>query len=134
MADDQLDPEVGEDELELAQALFVGDDRLVEDERLGVEPAARPGLADRLAVEGEVDRYLERCEDLFPDHFAAALPRTEPVAVEERAAVHDESPAGEGDEVLDVAVGSDRRDWRLDVVHPDAVVFECLVVGVELCP
>ena len=130
--DDQLDPEVREDELELAQPFLVGDDGLVEGEGLRVEPAPGPGLADARSVDREVDRDLERGEHLLPDHFAAFLPGAEPVAVDDRAAVHDEAAAGERDEVLDVAVGADRGDRGLDVVDPHAVCFERLVVLVEL--
>ena len=52
--------------------------------------------------------------------------------MDDRAAVGDEAAARERDEVLDVAVGADRGDRRLDVVDPDAVVLEHLVVLVEL--
>ena len=44
----------------------------------------------------------------------------------------DEPAARERDEVLDPAVGADRGHGRLDVVDPDAVLLEHLVVRVEL--
>ena len=99
---------------------------------VGVEPATGSGLADALAVDRQVDGYLQRGEHLLPDHFAALLPGAEPVAVDDRPAVGDEAAARERDEVLDVAVGADRRDRGLDVVDPDIVVLERLVVLVEL--
>ena len=52
--------------------------------------------------------------------------------MEDGAAVDDESGARERHQVLDVAVGADRRNRRLDVVDADAVVLEHLVVRVEL--
>ena len=55
VADDQLDPEVREHELELSQPLLVRDDGLVEDEGLRVEPASGSGLADAFAVDRQVD-------------------------------------------------------------------------------
>ncbi len=117
---------------ELAKSLLVRDDALVEDECLRVEPAAGAGLADAAAVDGQVDRHLQRRERLRPDHLAAALPRAEPVAVQDDPAVHAESCTGEGDQVLDVAVRADRRHRRLQVVDADAVAGERLVVLVEL--
>lgn len=52
--------------------------------------------------------------------------------VDDRAAVRDQAAPGERDEVLDVAVGTDRGHRRLDVVDANAVVGEHLVVLVEL--
>ena len=132
VADDELDPEVREDELELAQALLVCNDGLVEDERLRVEPTPCARLADPLSVDRQVDRHLQRRKHLLPDHLAPALPRTEAVAVEDRAAVDDETAARERDKILDPAVCADRGHRRLDVVHANAVVLEHLVVLVEL--
>jgi hypothetical protein len=60
----------------------------------------------------------------------AVLPGAEAVAVEDRAAVHDEAAARERDEVLDEAVRADRGDRRLDVVDADAVPGEPPLLGV----
>src|SRR5213079_902362 len=84
--DDELDPDVAEDPFDLAQAFLVRYDGLVEDERAGVQPATRARLADPAAVNREVDRHLQCRQHLRPDHFAAALPRTETHSMHDRPA------------------------------------------------
>jgi len=91
-----------------------------------------PGSPDAGAVNRQVDRHLQRGQHLGPDHLAAALPGAEPHPVDDGAAADDEPGARQRDEVLQIAVGPDRRHGRLDVVDADAVVGEHLVVLVEL--
>jgi hypothetical protein len=129
---DQLDAEVREQPLDLAEPFLVRDHALVEHESLRVEPAAGARLAHALPVDGEVDRDLEGGEHLAPDDLPAALPGAEPHPVDDRAAADDEPAARERDEVLEVAVRADRGDGGLDRVNPHAVGAQDVVVGVEL--